>query len=178
MKIHGNRFNIYLLAMLIAAGAGGCQSSGERNSKKLVSTLRLHLEVNRDGTKANETVPVYRETPIMVNVEMQPFLSEADVAHAEVIDVVGGFALRLQFNQTGTSTFEQYTVENHGKRIAIFTQFGEKIEEQRWLAAPLITRRVSDGVLTFTPDATREESEEIAVGLNNVAKKLTTWVDR
>ena len=32
-------------------------------------------------------------------------------------------------------------------------------------------------MFTFTPDATREECEEIAVGLNNVAKKVQLWPD-
>ena len=62
--------------------------------------------------------------------------------------------------------------------IAIFSQFGEEMKDYRWLAAPVINRRISDGVLVFTPDATREEAEEIALGLNNVAKKVHTWIDR
>ena len=176
MKIRWNRFNIYLLVTLTAAVVCGCRTSGETKSK--LSTLRLHLEASRDGTKANEPVPVYRETPIMVNVEQAPFLTEADVAQAAVIDAVGGFALRIQFKHAGMLTFEQYTTENHGRRIAVFCQFGDKLAEHRWLAAPMITHRISDGVFTFTPDATREESEEIAQGLNHVAKKLESWVDR
>jgi hypothetical protein len=44
--------------------------------------------------------------------------------------------------------------------------------ESRWLAAPVIPRRISNGVLTFTPDASREEADLIAIGLNNVAKKV------
>jgi len=39
------------------------------------------------------------------------------------------------------------------------------------LAAPLIQRRISDGVLSFTPDATRADTDEIALGLNNEAVK-------
>jgi hypothetical protein len=36
----------------------------------------------------------------------------------------------------------------------------------------MIARRLTDGVLVFTPNATREEADEIALGLNNVAKKV------
>ena len=43
--------------------------------------------------------------------------------------------------------------------------------EGRWLAAPRINKRIADGVLVFTPDATREEAEQIALGLNNLAQK-------
>ena len=78
----------------------------------------------------------------------------------------------------GTVLLEECTAANRGRRIAIFSQFGEKIKDYRWLAAPVITRRISDGVLVFTPDATREEAEEIALGLNNVSKKVHTWIDR
>ena len=62
MKIRWHRFNIYLLGTLAVAAVCGCQTSGDSKPKKLLSTLRLHLEVSRDGTKANEPVPVYRET--------------------------------------------------------------------------------------------------------------------
>ena len=30
---------------------------------------------------------------------------------------------------------------------------------------------MSDGLIQFTPDASREEADDIAIGLNNVAKK-------
>jgi preprotein translocase subunit SecD len=171
------RFNIYLAIVLALAAVCGCRTSGESNPKKQVSTLRLHLETTRDGTKANEPVPIYREKPVMVNVELMPFLTEANVAEAKVIDVIGGFALRIRFDHAGASMFEQCTVENRGRRIAVFSQFGDKIKDNRWLAAPVIVHRISDGIFTFTPDATREECEEIALGLNNVAKKVQLWPD-
>jgi len=44
----------------------------------------------------------------------------------------------------------------------------------RWLAAPLINRRMADGMITFTPDASREETEKFVEGLNNSAKKLNS----
>jgi hypothetical protein len=44
--------------------------------------------------------------------------------------------------------------------------------ENRFLGAPLITKRITDGVFVFTPDATREEAERIVAGLNNVIAKL------
>ena len=47
-----------------------------------------------------------------------------------------------------------------------------KLNEGRWLAAPYIHNRTGDGVLLFTPDATRQEADNIAFGLNNVAKKI------
>ena len=91
--------------------------------------------------------------------------------------MIGGFALRIQFDHAGTALFEQCTAANLGRRIAVFSQFGEKLKDIRWLAAPMITHRITDGVFIFTPDATREECEEIALGLNNVAKKVQTWTE-
>jgi len=178
MKIRWNRIKLYLLMTLATAAVGGCQTSGETNPKKLLSTLRLHLEASRVGNKPNEAVPIYRQKPVMVYVEKTPFLTEENVADAKVIDVVGGFALRIQFDQRGTSLLEQCSGGNRGRKIVVFSQFGAEMKDFRWLAAPVISRRIADGVLVFTPDANREEAEEIAIGLNNVSKKVHTWVDR
>ena len=38
--------------------------------------------------------------------------------------------------------------------------------------APAVSKRISDGLFVFTPDASREEADEIVMGLNNVAKKM------
>ena len=178
MKFCWRRFNLYLLAALAAGGAGGCKTSSGPEPKKLLATLRLHLEASREGGKATEPVPVYRQQPVMVTVEREPFLTEGSVSEARVIDAVGGFALRVQFDHPGTTTLDQHTALHRGKRVAIFSQFGEKIKDYRWLAAPVLSHRISDGVLVFTPDATREEAEEIALGLNNVSAKVHTWVDK
>ena len=164
MRIRPNRFNIYLLVALLATlGAAGCQSFGK---KKEASTLRLHLEVNRDGSDQNAPVPINRSDPIYVNVQKQPFLDEGRVVKAEVIEVMGGFAIFIQFDRQGTWLLEQYSTANKGRHVAIESEFGEA----RWLAAPVMNKRISDGTLVFTPDATHAEAERIVRGLNNVAK--------
>jgi len=180
MMIWRARFNIYLLgALVVAIMAGwGCRSPGERQQRKLLSTLRLHLQASPDGTNAREPIPVYRAKPVWVRVEKAPFLTEEQVSEAAVVNVVGGFALRIQFDHQGATLLERYTTANRGRKIAIFCQFGNELKDYRWLAAPVISRRITDGVLVFTPDSTRAEAEEIAQGLNNVSKKVHTWVDR
>ncbi len=130
------------------------------------------------GLQPKNRFPIYREKPVWVSVDKSPFLTEGDVSSAVVVDEVGGYVLKIQFNHQGTELLEEATAANRGRRIAILSQFGEKIKDYRWLAAPMVNHRISDGVLVFTPDATREESEEIALGLNNVAKKVKTWVDK
>ena len=166
MRIRPNRFNIYLLVALLATlGGAGCESLGK---KKEASTLHLHLEVTRDGTDKNAPVPINRTDPIYINVEKQPFLDEGRVAKAAVIDVMGGFAIFIQFDRQGTWLLEQYSTANKGRHVAIMSEFGEA----RWLAAPVMNKRISDGTLVFTPDATRAEAERIVHGLNNVAKAV------
>ena len=166
MRTPVSRFNIYLCAGVIALVATcGCQSVG---GKKEASTLRLHLEVTPDGTDRSTPVPIYRESPIYVNVEKAPFLDEGAVAKASVVEVMGGFSIFIQFDRRGSWLLEQYTVANKGRRIGVFSQFGQT----RWLAAPIISKPIADGAFVFTPDATREEADRIVRGLNNVAKKV------
>jgi hypothetical protein len=177
MKTFWPRFNIYLLAALALATVSGCRTP-EGTSKHQDSTLRIHLEVKPDGTDHNKPVPIFRDNPIMVNIETEPFLTEAMVMEARVIDAVGGFALRIKFDQPGTWLLEQYTASNVGRRLVIFSQFvtpsNDKLNVGRWLAAQIISHRVGDGVLLFTPDVSKEEANSIVRGLNNVAKKNET----
>jgi preprotein translocase subunit SecD len=178
MKIHWRRFNLYLLVTLAVAAACGCRHTGVTRPGKLLSTLRFYLEAGRNESKDSESVPVYRAKPVWMSVNKNAFLTEGHVSTAEVVEVMGGFALRIKFDHRGTSLLEEYTTVHRGKRMAIFSQFGEHIKESRWLAAPIISRAISDGELTFTPDTTREEAEEIAIGLNNVSKQVHTWVEK
>ena len=83
-------------------------------------------------------------------------------------------------NRQGSWLLEQYTAKPH-KHILVFSQFfspgEEKMNAGRWLAAPMVGTHIVDGRFIFTPDATREEAQRIALGLNNVAKKLDNAED-
>lgn len=164
------RFNLYLLLALTTAIGFGCRT--EKNEKKKeLATLRIHVESSAESLSGSIKVPIYRANPVELEVDKEPFLTEAHVASAQVVDVLGGFDLQVHLNRQGTWLLQQYSATNRGKHYAIFSQFGEKGKESRWLAAPEFTRLISDGVIQFTPDASREECEEIAQGLNNIAKK-------
>jgi preprotein translocase subunit SecD len=171
MKFRQFRFNTYLPWVLGAVLAGACHTPDkgkEKSEKKETSVLRLHLEVNADGTDRSALAQIGRQTSFLVNIDKHAFLTEFDMVRAEVVDdEFGGFGLKVQYNQHGTWLLEQYTTANRGKRFAIFAEFGEV----RWLAAPRVTKRISDGIFTFTPDATREEAQRIARGLNNAIAK-------
>src|SRR5205823_6733844 len=101
-------FNTYLaLALLTFMFASACETtgakkSGSKKTRKEASTLRLHLEVNPDGTDRIGAVPIYREQPIMVNIYKEFFLNEGDVQEAAVVDAMGGYALMIQFDKHGS----------------------------------------------------------------------------
>ena len=165
MKIKFARFNIYLCLSLGLMWLGaGCQS----DKKKDVTTLELHLEVNKDGSEDNVTVPIFRDHPIFVNMDKEFFLDGVDVSEAKVVDDLGGFKIRLQFNWRGTLVLDSATTANVGKRVGVVCHFGQT----RWVAAPVIRKQIADGVFEFTPDASREEAEKIVKGLNDVAADL------
>jgi len=169
MIIGRNRFNIYLLLAFTAALTFGCRST--KKEEVPLSTVRIHQEVTASPMDFSVSVPVYRAQPVTVTVDKDPFLTEANVASAKVVDVLGGFNLQLEFDHRGALLLEQYTASNPGRRLGIFSMFGDTKVESRWLAAPVISRRIGNGVLSFAPDASRAEAERVALGLNNVAKR-------
>ena len=115
--------------------------------------------------------PVYRAQPVYICVERNAALDEGFMKKAEVVDVDehGGFAIKITFTPDGTRQLDYLTTANKGKRLAVQARW----KEDRWLAAPIITKRIADGVFIFTPDATREEADRIVHGLENVIKKLS-----
>jgi hypothetical protein len=165
MKIGFWAFNSYLL--VVAALMLGCQLGDKK--KKELSTFRIHVETNPDGTGRNEPVRIGRAAPFVVNIEKEPFITEYHVENASVIEALGGFQVMIQLNRQGAWLLDQYSMASRGKQAAIFSDFGQ---EARWLAAPKLSRRIGDGVLVFTPDATREESDRMVRGLNNMVKQI------
>jgi preprotein translocase subunit SecD len=164
MISHWPRYNTILLAILLAGVTLGCQTT----KKKEATVLRMHLEMNPDGTERTTSVPIGRDKFFYLNIEKAPFLDEGHVQQASVVEDVGGFQVSLQMDKRGTLLLEQYTTANKGRRIAIRAVFGK----DRWLAAPVITQRISDGKMAFTPDATRQEADRLVLGLNKVANRI------
>ncbi len=173
MNIGSNSLKISWLLLGAALCAGGCTATkdGKEDPEKAISTLRLHLETPSSMRDFTVRVPVNREPPVMSTVDKEPFLTEADVTSAKLVEVMGGFDLQIQFDHHGSLLLEQVSTSNPGRRFAVFSQFGTKAGESRWIAAPVIVRRIASGTITFTPDASRAETERLALGLNNVAKK-------
>jgi hypothetical protein len=174
------RLNLYLVLVATVGLFCGC-ASPERKRTKALSTIRLHQEMRADASGRTIPVQVLRAQPFSLTVEKQPFLDDGSVKEAKVVDALGGFAIEIKFDKKGGWLLENYTSALRGKHLAIFAQWGIAPEyglnEGRWLAAPLVTDRITSGVLLFTPDATRQEADQIVSGLNNVAKKLKTGRD-
>jgi preprotein translocase subunit SecD len=169
MKVCARRFNSFLAAALALALLGGCQTT-DRN--KDVSALRVHMETNVNDAGTSRTVSVLRADPLLVTINTTPILTEANIVAATVISTPGGFAIQIQFDENARWILEQYSAANPGRHFVIFGQWGPDAADARWLAAPLITRRISNGVLSFTPDMSRQEANRFVLGLNAVAKKF------
>jgi len=155
--------------MAVLALFCGCQT--DKNKDK-VAALRVHLQVNPNDAGVTSTVTVLRSDPVSVTIGQDPVLTEANILAARIIDTPGGFAMEIQFDESATLMLEQYSAANPGRHFVIFGQWGPKLVNGRWLAAPLITRRLSNGLLAFTPDISRSEADQLVLGLNNVAKQI------
>jgi len=161
------RFNIYLLAALSLLLVGGCASNkkdDKKKEKKLETYLRVHAQA-KDSTTFTKKITIFPNSPVTMTVDQSPLLTDTDVEKAQVVDTLGGFALVIKFDKRGQWLLDQHSSLNIGRTLAIFAQYGEKGAKTKWIAAPIISRRISDGTLLFTPDVTREEAEQIAKGL-------------
>jgi len=174
MKLLARRFNIYLALAFLLGLACGCQTG---KPGKEVGALRVHIEVSPDPAGTSQNISVLRSDPVLVTIKREPILTEANIVSAKVIDARGGFALEIKFDENGTWLLEQYSAANPGSHFVIFGQWGEKISDGRWLANPVISRRISNGTLAFTADCEREEADQLVLGLNDAAKEAhKSWL--
>jgi hypothetical protein len=168
MKVLAWHFNIYLALAVLVGLTGG----GETTKKDPKAALRVHIETSPDPAGTSQQITVLRSDPVLVTIKREPILSEANVVTAKIIEAQGGFAFEIKFDENGTWVLEQYSAANPGRHFLVFGQWGEKLAEGRWLAAPLISRRISNGTLAFTPDCSREEADKLIPGVNAAAKEI------
>jgi hypothetical protein len=126
MKTWFDRFNIYLSIAAVFA-ANGCASVRHEvtHSKKEQTTLRLYLEGSRPDVGNLGKVQVTRQKDIFM-VDREPFLTEADVTKAVLVDDPSGdgtFSIQVAFNDHGTLLLDMITTGNKGKHIIVFSQF-------------------------------------------------------
>src|SRR5262245_27393723 len=148
------RFNIYFLYGAAVIGLTACQTAAqkkraEEKANEPYTLLRMHVETRGEIPGRSQTVPILRTQPFLVRVEKDPFISEADVKHAALVDDPGGFSIRVEFDSRAKLLLEQFTTANLGRRFAVFVQFtsltNNQITEARWLGAPKINQRITDG---------------------------------
>ncbi len=174
MNFYARSFNLYLLAAIaLIAAVCGCQSDKDSQAKHL-GTLRFYVENSGQLPGSGETVSVIRSNPVLVTINTEPALTEANIVRASLLDSPVGYAVEVKFDELGTYSLEQYTSAYQGKHFVIFGQWSESVTNGRWLAAPIITRRITGGVFAFTPDASHEEASQLVTGLNNMAKKIAS----
>jgi preprotein translocase subunit SecD len=169
MKALTRQFNIYLALIVLLGLACGCQTT---KKKTQTAAMRVHIETSSDPAGTSQTISVLRSDPVLITIKSEPILSEANIVSAKVMDATGGFAIEIKFDENGAWLLEQYSAANPGRHLVIFGQWGVKAANGRWLAAPLITRRISGGRLVFTPDCSREEADQLVLGLNNTTKAI------
>ena len=153
--------------VVFCACLAGCKSTGDKHDKE-TTAIRLYLEADASNAGRSRTVLILREHPTPMQIQDSSFLDERFVEKAAVLDWNNSFLIQIKFDWHGTLMLGNVTGSNPGKHIAIEGSFGQ----QRWLAAPAIQQRMADGIITFTPDANREEAKRIVRGLNNLADKV------
>ncbi|HUB88058.1 MAG TPA: hypothetical protein VMB22_09225 [Verrucomicrobiae bacterium] len=166
------QFNVYfaLAALVLLCG---CKTASHNQNDKAAAALRVHLEFDAGDTTGLDTIgtaTVLRDNPVEYKILNEPALTEANVIGARIINTPGGFALEIRFDEAGGYILEQDTAANPGKHLLIFGQWGDKKTDGRWLAAQIITHRIANGVLAFTPDMSLDEAEKLVDGLNEIAK--------
>lgn len=177
MKSRFVPFN-FILLLILALALAGCETTKQtprekadaKKHKKERTAIAFYLEASTRANSGN-SVPIYRKSPIYVAVRSEPFLHSANVEEARLVEFQDGFAIQVRFDTHGAFVLDNVTGGNKNRRIAVFVRLYPD-SETRWLAAPMITQRNETGVVTFTPDATREEAERIVRGINNAVKEF------
>ncbi|HEX3628046.1 MAG TPA: hypothetical protein VH280_21760 [Verrucomicrobiae bacterium] len=175
MRVYPSRFNLFLLLAALLSLLAGCASWGHKDEPTSALGVFVSVAPGTSGSPGGtETVSVLRSDPVQVTVDKQPILTEQNIVAAKVIDTPDAPAIEIRFDAMGTVVLEQYSATNPGGHFVIFGKWGKDLKNSRWLMAPLITGRMKEGILSFTPDMSRDEANEFVLGLNNVAKTFQT----
>jgi hypothetical protein len=123
MKLRSRSFNLYfiLFCVVVAAGCASDKKADEKKEhKKEQSTIRLYMEDNGPGTGV---VQVTRDK-IPIPVEREPFLTEADLKKASLVNEPDGtFSIQLVFDDHASLLLDMKTSSSKGRHIVVFSQF-------------------------------------------------------
>jgi hypothetical protein len=171
MSFYAGRFNLYLTMLLALALICGCASDKKKKDQP-VGMIRIHVESQANLPDGGQTISVLRTEPLQVTISKIPILTEQNVIRVALLESPGGPSIEIKFDESGMWTLEQFTSANPGRHLAVFGQWSNDTKDGRWLAAPLITQRIGDGILAFTPDMSREEAKKFVIGLSATVKKI------
>ena len=175
MKSLAGRIN--MIFAVVACACLGCDTPKtsppnqlEQDTSKQATLMQFHIESNPDPTGRTMDAPIYRANPFLLTVKREPVLDEGFMESVQMVDAdeVGGYAIKITFDKFGTRRLDALSIEHRSQRLAVHAEW----TEARWLAAPILNKRLSHGEFVFTPDATREETERIVRGLSNVVSQL------
>jgi hypothetical protein len=164
-------FNLVLMGFWLGASlvAPEAEASEKKKDKpKAIERIRVHVESRRDLKERTLPAVVGRSNPSEYWIEKLPILNEIHLDRAVFHEELGGFAVELQFDSMGTKLLESHSSAAAGRHLVVATEIDG---ETRWLAAPLMRKRLGDGRLVFSPDASREETERMVKDLNAAVKK-------
>lgn len=175
MRFRPFLFNI-ILPLLAAGVFAGCETpkkKGEAKTPKAtkdnISTIRFHLEAHPSDGDRTMMAKVGRTRPMQMVLMASPMITEANVLKAEAWNTTDGLvAIRLELDRIGRRILMINSGSQRGGRMAVSSHF----PEPHWIGVVRFDRVMSEGVITFIPDATPEESDRIVEGLSIVAAKL------
>ncbi len=194
MRVVTRCFNL-LFVVLVAAGllhagrahaaaaspsgttAAPASKSGKKAKKpKPLERLRIHLESRHDLAERSLLAQLGTDESLKFSIERLPILNEVHVETAVLIDEPGGsYQMQVRFNSIGSKLLEGYSASAAGRHLLIMTDVDG---EARWIGAPLIRRRIADGVISFAPTVSRDIIERLVFGLNDaIRKKRKRWLE-
>ncbi len=176
MNSLAGRINM-ILAAVACACLLGCNTpktsppnQKEAEPPKQATLMQFHIEANPDPTGRTMVAPIFRARPFNLTVQREPVLDEGFMEKVELVDTdeVGGYAIKVTFDKLGARRLDALSVEHRSQRLAVHAEW----TETRWLGAPILNKRITNGEFIFTPDATREETDRLVRGLSNVVSHL------
>ncbi len=170
-------FNLVLAAFVLNCGCASDRSDREsrRKEQDTINHVRVHLESRHDIPERAMIAKVGGSDDLRFAVEKMPILTELHVEKASLLEDLGGFKVELDLNPMGARILESYSSAAMGRHLLIMTELDG---EATWIAAPIIEKRISDGILAFTPIASREDMNRLVTGLNQaVEKRRKRWLD-
>jgi hypothetical protein len=168
--------------------AAGCHTGGLDMNKEY-TFLGVYLEARNGAATGARMVKVLN---VPFYVESEPFLTEADVSGASLVDYPDGtYAVTVTCSDHGRLVLDMTTSSSKGLNMVIFTFFPQpgwgkpkgrdafSVEKaaagqprfSSW-SAVRIGNNLSNGTFRFTPEASRAEAERMVRGLNNMAAEV------